>query len=47
MGNAERQLANEQFLAKAPPQVVEGIRKRLEEVKVLRAKNEVALKALG
>jgi valyl-tRNA synthetase len=44
--NAERQLSNQGFLAKAPAQVVEGLRKRLEEVKVLLAKNAAALQAL-
>jgi len=34
--NGQRQLSNEQFLAKAPANVVEGIRKRAEELKVLR-----------
>ena len=29
--NGQRQLGNEQFLAKAPAKVVEGIRKRLGE----------------
>jgi valyl-tRNA synthetase len=44
--NAERQLGNQGFLAKAPAAVVEGLRKRLEEVKVLLAKNTAALQAL-
>jgi valyl-tRNA synthetase len=34
--NGQRQLSNEQFLAKAPASVVEGIRRRAEELKVLR-----------
>ena len=46
MGNAERQLANENFLAKAPAQVVEGLRKRRQELKVLEEKNHAALNAL-
>jgi len=45
--NAERQLSNQGFLAKAPASVVEGLRRRLEEVKVLRAKNQAALKGLS
>jgi valyl-tRNA synthetase len=40
MTNGQRQLGNEQFLAKAPPQVVEGIRKRAEELAVLREKTQ-------
>ncbi len=45
--SAERQLANDSFLAKAPPKVVEGLRKQLEESKVLRAKTRAALDELG
>jgi valyl-tRNA synthetase len=44
--NAERQLGNEGFLAKAPAKVVEGLRKRLDELKLLRAKNQVGLDEL-
>ena len=32
MANGQRQLGNEQFLAKAPAKVVEGIRKRADGV---------------
>src|SRR3954468_1517437 len=46
MGNAERQLGNEQFLAKAPPAVVEGIRRRQGELKVLIQKTRSALDGL-
>jgi valyl-tRNA synthetase len=46
LANSDRQLQNEQFLAKAPAQVVEGIRKRAEELKILRAKAQTALKEL-
>ncbi|MFB3916806.1 MAG: valine--tRNA ligase [Terriglobales bacterium] len=46
MSNAARQLANEQFLAKAPAHVVEGIRKRLQELEVLSAKTTSALDGL-
>jgi valyl-tRNA synthetase len=46
IANGQRQLQNEQFLAKAPAQVVEGIRKRAEELKVLLAKAQTALKEL-
>ncbi len=45
--SAERQLGNEQFLAKAPPKVVEGLRKQLTESKVLRDKTRAGLKELG
>jgi len=44
--SGERQLGNEQFLAKAPPKVVEGLRKQLDESKVLRAKAKAALEQL-
>jgi valyl-tRNA synthetase len=45
--SAERQLGNEQFLAKAPPKVVEGLRKQLTESKALREKTRAGLKELG
>ncbi len=32
MANGQRQLGNEQFLAKAPPKVVEGLRKQDQEL---------------
>jgi valyl-tRNA synthetase len=38
MSNSRRQLSNEQFLAKAPAKVVEGMRNRLAELEVLREK---------
>lgn len=44
--NAERQLGNEAFLSKAPPKVVEGLRKTLEDRKVMREKNLGALTQL-
>jgi valyl-tRNA synthetase len=47
MGNAERQLGNAGFLAKAPASVVEGLRRRREELKVLYAKAKSAFDALG
>jgi len=37
-GNNQRQLSNENFLAKAPPHVVEGLRRRAQELDVLLAK---------
>ena len=45
--NGQRQLGNEQFLAKAPAKVVEGIRKRAQELAVLREKAESKLNELG
>jgi valyl-tRNA synthetase len=38
IANGQRQLGNEQFLAKAPAKVVEGLRTRAAELKVLREK---------
>jgi len=46
LANNQRQLSNEQFLAKAPPKVVEGLRTRAEELKVLREKALPKLKEL-
>ncbi|MGH9671265.1 MAG: class I tRNA ligase family protein, partial [Terriglobales bacterium] len=46
IANAQRQLANQQFLAKAPGQVVEGIRKRAGELEVLLKKTRSALDEL-
>ena len=46
IANGQRQLQNEQFLAKAPTQVVEGIRRRAEELEVLRTKAQTALAKL-
>jgi len=47
MASGRRQLANEQFLAKAPPQVVEGLRKRAGELAVLREKTQGKLAEIG
>jgi len=44
--NGQRQLSNEQFLAKAPAPVVEGIRKRAEELQILRDKAKSKLEEL-
>ncbi len=44
---AERQLGNEGFLAKAPPQVVEGLKKQEAETRHLLEKALAALKALS
>ena len=43
---AERQLGNETFLAKAPPNVVEGLRKQESETRALLEKARAALAAL-
>jgi valyl-tRNA synthetase len=45
--SGQRQLSNEQFLAKAPAKVVEGIRKRAQELETLREKVKSKLKELG
>ncbi|HUM06678.1 MAG TPA: valine--tRNA ligase [Terriglobales bacterium] len=44
---AEGQLGNQGFLAKAPQKVVEGLRKQLEETKVLREKTVAKLKEIS
>ncbi|MFY9561469.1 MAG: valine--tRNA ligase [Terriglobales bacterium] len=46
IANGQRQLSNEQFLAKAPAQVVEGLRRRAQELKVLREKTLSKVKEL-
>jgi valyl-tRNA synthetase len=43
---AERQLGNQSFLAKAPPQVVEGLKKQEAETRLLLEKARAALDAL-
>jgi len=47
IANSTRQLGNEQFLAKAPAKVVEGMRQRLAELEVLREKVRSSLDQLG
>ena len=47
MANGQRQLGNEQFLAKAPANVVEGLRKQQVELTVLRDKTVAKMKELG
>ena len=47
IGNGLRQLDNEQFLAKAPQNVVENLRKQQQELAVLRDKTASKLKELG
>ena len=43
---ADRQLSNEGFLAKAPPQVVEGLKKQASETRTLLEKASAALASL-
>jgi valyl-tRNA synthetase len=45
--NSDRQLANEGFLAKAPANVVEGLRRRATELSVLIPKTRAALDSLN
>jgi valyl-tRNA synthetase len=45
--NGQRQLSNEQFLAKAPAKVVEGLKTRAEELKALREKALAQLRELS
>jgi valyl-tRNA synthetase len=45
--NGQRQLSNEQFLAKAPAKVVEGLKARAEELRVLREKTLAKMGELG
>jgi len=46
IANGQRQLGNEQFLAKAPPKVVEDLRKRAAELEILREKVKSKLEEL-
>ena len=46
LASAERQLGNESFLAKAPAQVVEGLKKQESETRLLLEKAKAALDAL-
>ncbi len=47
LANNRKQLGNEQFLAKAPEKVVEGLRRRGQELLVLQDKTKSKLKELG
>ncbi len=47
LASAERQLGNESFLSKAPPNVVEGLRKQESENRLLMGKTRKALEELG
>jgi len=47
IGSGQKQLGNEQFLAKAPPAVVENLRKQQQELAVLKEKTLSKMKELG
>ena len=47
IGSGQKQLGNENFLAKAPPAVVEGLRKQQRELTVLRDKTLSMMKELS
>jgi valyl-tRNA synthetase len=47
IANGQRQLSNEDFLSKAPAKVVDGLRKRAEELQVLREKAVSKLEELN
>jgi valyl-tRNA synthetase len=47
IANAERQLSNETFLAKAPPNVVKGLRQQKHENQGLRDKTKSKMRELG
>jgi valyl-tRNA synthetase len=47
LGSAQTRLGDDQFLSKAPPHVVEGLRKQVEEVTILREKSIAKLKELN
>jgi len=47
IANGKRQLSNEQFLAKAPAHVVDGIRKRTQDLEMQQGETSRQLKALG
>ena len=47
MSNAERQLANQSFLSKAPPDVVDALRRRADELSMLIPRTNAALDGLN
>ena len=47
ISSGQKQLGNEQFLAKAPPVVVENLRKQQQELAVMLTKTQSKLKELG
>jgi len=46
IANGQRQLSNEQFLAKAPAKVVDGMKKRAQELAVMQEKTKGKLEEL-
>ncbi|MGH9571438.1 MAG: valine--tRNA ligase, partial [Candidatus Angelobacter sp.] len=47
LASAQRQLGNQQFLAKAPATVVDGLKKQATETALLIEKDRIALASLG
>jgi valyl-tRNA synthetase len=47
MASSQKQLGNEQFLSKAPANVVDGLRKQQQELAVLQEKAQSKLAELG
>jgi valyl-tRNA synthetase len=47
LASSQGRLNDEQFLKKAPAQVVEGLRKQVDELKILQEKTLAKLKELG
>jgi valyl-tRNA synthetase len=47
LASADRQLSNEAFMAKAPPHIIEGLRKQSTETRTLYDKTKAALDALA
>jgi valyl-tRNA synthetase len=47
LGSAQARLGDQQFLSKAPPHVVEGLRKQVEDLTTLREKSAVRLEELS
>jgi valyl-tRNA synthetase len=47
LASAQLRLGDERFLSKAPPHVVEGLRKQVEEATILREKTLAKLRELG
>ena len=47
LANAQRQLGNENFLSRAPTNVVEGLRRRKGELEVLIPKSQISLDELA
>ena len=47
VASTEARLSNENFTAKAPPEVIEGARRQLTETQAKLTENRAALQALG